>query len=128
MGFQQNSVNVFSNNTLQSTCVIKMQSEDRLMIHSNCVNNPGTDDILATINSTTSLNYSSINYQCPAPDYYSKVLNSQKNNTYSFQLTDENANVMDLNGLNMNFTLVFFQKHDLYKLIEEIMRLVLKPK
>jgi hypothetical protein len=41
MGFQQNSVNVFSNNTLQSTCVIKMQSEDRLMIHSNCVNNPG---------------------------------------------------------------------------------------
>ncbi len=124
-GFFRNTTNTFVGNTLISTCVIKLQSEDRLVIHSNCVANPNNDDILVSINSTTSINYSSISYVCVAPEYNSKVLNSQNNNTYSFQLTDENGNEQNLNGLNLNMTVVFFKLANIYELIQNIMRLSL---
>ena len=57
LGFNANSTN---GTTLVSTCVIKLQSEDRLLVHSNCVNNCGLDNVLVSINSTTSINYSSM--------------------------------------------------------------------
>ena len=52
----QDQPNVFFGTTLTSTCVIKLQSEDRLLIHSNITNNSGHDDVLVSINSTTSIN------------------------------------------------------------------------
>lgn len=89
LGFNSSSTNTFTGTTLISSNVIKMQSEDRLLIHSNLVSN-GSDDILVSINSSTSVNYSSIAWECPAPAYYSHVLSSQHNNVFSFSLTDEN--------------------------------------
>jgi len=126
-GFFSNSTNVFSGTTLISTCVIKLQSEDRLMIHSNIVNNPSMDDVLVSINSTTSINYSSIAWECPAPEFYSHLLSSQNNNTYSFSLTDENGELMQLNGLNLNLTLLLYRKDPIFDQIRNFMKmLVLK--
>ncbi len=68
------------------------------------------DDILVSVNSTTSLNYSSIDYECPAPEFYSHLLSSKNNNTYSFSLTDERGELIQLNGLNMNLTLLLDKK------------------
>ena len=82
-----------------------MQSEDRLLIHSNIAANL-TDDVLVSINSTTSINYSSIAWECPAPEFYSHLLSSKNNNTYSFSLTDESGELIQLNGLNLNLTLM----------------------
>ena len=120
-GFFLNSTNVFNGTTLMSTTVIKLQSEDRLLIHSNMVNN-GRDDILVSINSTTSINFSSINYECPAPEFYGHVLSSQNNNTYSFTLTDENGELIQLNGLNMNITLLFYKKDPIFDQIRNFFK------
>lgn len=126
-GFFANSTNVFTGTTLVSTCVIKLQSEDRLLIHSNICNNPIADDILVSINSTTSINYSSIAWECPAPEFYSHLLNSQNNHTYNFSLTDENGELIQLNGLNMNITLLLFKKDDIFDKIRAFLKmLVLK--
>ena len=121
-GFQPNSTNQFTGTTLISTTVLKVQSEDRLLLRSNCVNN-GRDDILASINSSTSINYSSITYICPSPEYYARILQTKNNNTYSFTLTDENNIIIPLNGLNLNFTLLFYKKDNIYDLIRNFMKM-----
>ena len=129
LGFMAGSSNTFNGTTLESTCVIKLQSEDRLLIHSNIVNNPTRDDVLVSINSSTSVNYSSINYLCPAPEFYSRLLSSQNNNTYSFALTDENREPIQLNGLNLNLTLLLYKKDPIFEQIRSFLKmLVMKPK
>jgi type 1 fimbria pilin len=122
-GFFANSTNVFNGTTLISTCVIKLQSEDRLLIHSNIVNNPGVDDVLISINSTTSINYSSIAYECPAPEFYAHLLTSPNNSTYSFSLTNEDGELMQLNGLNLNFTLLFYKRDPIWDQIRNFMKM-----
>lgn len=123
-GFFANSTNIFTGTTLVSTCVIKLQSEDRLLLHSNIAMNPGIDDVLVSINSTTSINYSSINYECPAPEFYSHLLSSQNNNTYSFSLTDENGELIQLNGLNLNITLLLYRKDDIFDRLRSFMKMI----
>lgn len=122
-GFSANSTNTFTGTTLISTCVIKLQSEDRLLIHSNCVNNPTKDDVLVSINSTTSINYSSIAYLCPAPEFYARLLQSPNNSTYSFCLKDEDGRIVQLNGLNMNITLLFYKKDDIFERLRNFLKL-----
>jgi len=105
-----------------------LQSEDRLLLHSNIVNNPGRDDILISINSSTSVNYSSIAWTCPSPEFYCRLLSSKKNSTYSFSLTDENGDLIQLNGLNLNLTLLLFKVDPIYDQIRSFFRmLVHKP-
>lgn len=123
-GFLPNSTNTFTGTQLTSSTVIKLQSEDRLLIHSNMINNPGMDDILVSINSTTSINYSSIAYECQYPEFYSHVLSSKHNNTYSFSLTDENNDIIKLNGLNMNITLLFYKKDPIFDQIRNFFKLI----
>lgn len=120
LGLKSNSTNVFNGTTLISSCVIKLQSEDRLLIHSSIASNPSIDDVLASINSTTSINYSSIAYECPAPEFYSHKLSSKDNNTYRFTLTDEDGELIQLNGLNMNLTLLIYKLDDISETLKEI--------
>jgi hypothetical protein len=126
LGFLSGSTNVFTGTTLISTCVIKLQSEDRLLIHSNICANPTKDDVLVSINSTTSINYSSINYECPAPEFYSHLLSSPNNNTYSFSLTDEDGELIQLNGLNLNLSLLFYKKDPIFDQIRNFMKAAIK--
>ena len=86
--------------------------------------NPGIDDVLVSINSTTSINYSSINYECPAPEFYSHLLSSQNNNTYSFRLSDENGELIQLNGLNVNLTLLVYKRDDIFERIKKFMKTI----
>ncbi len=123
-GFFSKSTNVFNGTSLVSTCVIKLQSEDRLLIHSNIANNPTGNDILVSINSTTSINYSSINYVCPAPEFYSRLLSSKNLKTCSFSLTDENNELIQLNGLNMNITLLLYKKDPIFDQIRSFMKMI----
>lgn len=123
-GFLSNSINVFNGTSLTSTCVIKLQSEDRLLIHSNIVNNPTRDDVLVSINSSTSINYSSIVWECPSPEFYSHLLSSQNNNSYNFSLTDENGELLQLNGLNMNITLLLYRMDPIYDQIRSFLKLL----
>ena len=86
------------------------------------------DDVLVSINSTSSINYSSINYICPAPEFYSRILSSKNNNTYSFTLTDEDGELIQLNGLNLNFTLLFYKKDPIFDQIRNFMKMIVMKK
>lgn len=120
LGFKGSSTNVFNGTTLISSCVIKLQSEDRLLIHSNIAKNPTNDDVLVSINSTTSINYSSIAYECPAPEFYSHELSSNEDSVYRFTLTDEDGELIQLNGLNLNLTLLLYKRADISTTLSEI--------
>jgi len=128
-GFLQFSINPFTlangTNILSSTCVIKLQAEDRLLISSSLVTNPGDNDILVSINSTAYVNYSSIAYTNYYPDYNRSELRN-RSGIYTFSIHDENNVVLDLNGLNWNATLDFFEEVDelgkIYNLIEAFMQ------
>ena len=86
------------------------------------------DDVLVSINSTSSINYSSINYICPSPEFYSRILSSKNNNTYSFTLTDEDVELIQLNGLNLNFTLLFYKKDPIFDQIRNFMKMIVMKK
>ena len=124
--FSSNSTNLFVNGSLTSTNVIKLQSEDRVILHSNCVNNCGRDDVLLSINASTTPMFSSINYECFTPEHHARVLNSQYNNVYNFAITDENGKSLDMNGLNMNFTLLFFKQDNISEVIKKYIGLIVK--
>ena len=126
-GFLAGSTNIFNGVSIESTCVIKLQSEDRLLIHSDIVSNPGKEDVLVSINSTTSINYSSINYLCPAPEFYSRAISSNNNSTYKFSLSDENGELIQLNGLNLNFTLLLYKKDPIFDQIRALLRVIAAP-
>ena len=45
-------------------------------------------------------------------ELYSKHLICNQNNVFRFTLTDENFRPINLNGLNMNMTLIFYKNND----------------
>ncbi len=106
-GFLSGSTNIFVTNTLTSSCVIKLQAEDRLIRHSSLVQNPSNADVLLPFNSTSSVNYSSISYVNYSPEFTGKIIKNVHSNSAHFYLTDENGININLNGLNLNFTLCF---------------------
>ncbi len=69
-------------------------------------------------------NYSSINYVCPASEFYARILSSPNNNTYSFSLTDENGELINLYGLNLNMTFLLFKKDPIFDQIRNFLKLL----
>lgn len=109
LGFAPNSTNIFVNNTLTSTNVVKFQLEDSLYIHSDIVTNVG-DDILHQVYTNGASDFSSIRYACTEWATFSKPLNIAKSNVYRFVLTNEDGRIMNLNGLNWSMTLMLFHE------------------
>jgi hypothetical protein len=125
-GFDVNTTNVFIGNNLISTNVCKLQVEDRIYLNSNIVSGgPNVYGVLQEINGSPSPTFSSIVYQCTAPEYYSKILAVSASSSASFALSDEHGQELDLNGLSCNFTLMFYQNNDIWDRIKNFLRLVL---
>lgn len=127
-GFQPNSTNTFSSNTLVSANVVKFQVEDVLYLHSDISYNPdqsSTNDVLQEIYASTTPNYTNIVYQnSGAVEGYSKQLLNQSNNIYHFVLTDENNNTLSLNGLNMVITLLIWKRQTFWDMAKKFMSLM----
>jgi hypothetical protein len=124
-GFLQNSTNTFTGTTLISTACIKLQSEDRLLIHTNMIQTPTRDDVLVSINSSSNINFSSISWECPAPEFYSHPISSKSSSSFSFTLTDESNNIISLNGLNMNLTILLYTKDPIFDQLRNFIKLLL---
>jgi hypothetical protein len=122
MGFASGSTNNFVGNSLTSTNVINLQKENTLYLHSDIVNN-GSDNILQEVFSVQSADYSSIVFQQYNIDGYSKDLVGNSNNVYRFYLSDETGNQIDLNGQNLNFTLLMYKKNNIYNMIKQFLKL-----
>lgn len=122
-GFLPGSTNVFVANSLISATVINLGAETRLIIHSNLVNNPNVDNNLISINAANSIPYSTISYINYAPEYRSHKLNSKNINSANFSLTNEAGILLDLNGLNMNLTVMFYRKDNINDVVRNYVKM-----
>lgn len=116
----------FSANLLESTNVIKLQVEDKIFINSDLVRgSPNQQSVLQEINVASSPTYSSVIYQCTAPDFYAKDVSKSTSSTYSFSLSDIHNFPIDLNGLPFSFTLLFYEENTLSEKVKSFMKAIL---
>lgn len=120
-GFSAGSSNSFVGGTLISTNVLKFQVEDCIFVHSSISHNEdqsSQNDVLQEIYASSTPNWTNIIYQnSGAVEAYSKRLLSANNNIYSFSLTDELENPMNLHGLYPVFTIVVYEADNINDLI-----------
>lgn len=107
LGFRQNTTNTFVADSLTSTNVMKMQSEDSLYLHSDIISGVG-DDILQEIYTSGVADFGVITYRCQSWETMSKQLTRARSTSFRFTLTNEDNRVMVLNGLNWNMTLMVY--------------------
>ena len=109
LGFDINSTNIFDSNSLKSSNVCKIQSEDVIRLHSNISDNNG-DDVLLELYSSSTQSFSNIVFTCQDINVYSRDITSKGTNTYRFFLTNEDNQRLDLNGLNICFSIIVYEE------------------
>ena len=127
-GFDPNTQNFFDGSSLLSNNCVKFQSEDRVLIRSDIINNNSDNDIFVSINASAYSNFSTISYLNPHPSMNNHVLQSQNNSVYSFQITDEKSRLLSTGGLNVNFTIAFYFKDQIYDNIRSFLKVLLNGK
>jgi hypothetical protein len=113
LGFEKNSTNSFINGNaeLYSTNSISISYINRLFLKSNCCST-SQDNVLQDIlvagqfPSTSYIFYENLNW-----DTNSKAFTNPHNNSWDFQLFDKYGDIVDLNGLEMVFSLTFYKKN-----------------
>ena len=110
LGFASNSTNTFSTAPLTSTNSISISYINRVFLKTNACST-AQDNILQEIlvagqyPSTSFVYYENINF-----DTNSKEFTNPLNNAWDFSLYDRYGNIIDLNGLEMVFSLIFYKK------------------
>lgn len=123
LGFDSDSTNLFSGNTLSSTNVIKLQAEDALYLHSSICSN-GNDNILQEVFvANGSISFSNVTFQNSSIEGYSKQFVSTRSNVYTFYLTDENDVPIDTNGQNIVITLLLYKTNETYRILDNFLQL-----
>lgn len=116
LGFDPNTSYTFSANQLISKNVINLQLEPTLFLHSDICQNEEGDNVLCDIYSADgSVNYSNIKYEMIDLESNTKPLTNSGQNIFNFYLQDEDGNDIDLNGINLNITLMCYKKNTLTK-------------
>ena len=110
-GFRANSTATFVGNQLTSENVLKFILEDTLLLHSDICDN-GDNSILQEIFSNNSQSFSNITFQNPDIECYSRRLRTNESSVYSFSITNEYGRGINLNGLNVVFTIVLFRRQN----------------
>jgi hypothetical protein len=127
MGFEKNSSNQFVDFQLESVNVINLQPDSLLFIHSDiCSNNNANDDILQEIYVAAGTpDYANIHWENYDIESYSKTLVSKAKTTYTFYITDEDGIEVNLNGVHVNLTLVFYKKNVYYDMMKNYIKYIL---
>jgi hypothetical protein len=122
LGFNENSINQFTANSLTSPNVINLQKESTLYIHSDiCQDNES--NVLQELFASNNPDFTSVVYNCTNADLYAKKLTNNRSNIFNFQLLDENDREIHLNGGNMVFTLCVFKKIDTYRNLDRFINI-----
>jgi hypothetical protein len=116
MGFASGSTVIFSSGQLISSNVVNFQNENTLFLHSDIVSN-GADDILQEVYGTNTQALQYVTYLCPEIKSYSKQLKAPKNQIANFYLTDENNKAVNLNGQDMQITLLMYKRGEFKTII-----------
>lgn len=119
-GFYQGTY-TFNNNQLESINVINLQLINTIYIKSDIVNNKH-DDVLQVLYSNSS-DFSNITFQATELLANSKPLATKNNFMNKFYLTDNNHQRINLNGLEFNFTIIFFKKNNTLQMIKDFIKL-----
>jgi hypothetical protein len=117
LGFNKNTTYTFQSNILTSINVINLQTESTLFLRSNICDNEGSN-ILQNIISTGNADYSFIIFQNNNINGYSKKLNTKNINSFYFKLTNEDNEIINLNGLNIVFTIMIYKSNQIDNLIK----------
>eukprot|EP00732_Lithocolla_globosa_P001459 Lithocolla_globosa_v1_NODE_732_length_3370_cov_317.275935.p4 type:complete len:122 gc:universal NODE_732_length_3370_cov_317.275935:887-1252(+) len=112
MGFNNNTSYSFSGNSLTSPNVVTFRPEMSYFIHSNICQN-----IVTSVG-----DYDYIYFSNHSAYEYAKPFSQKSSNLYSFQLRDENGELVNLNGVRFIFTLLLFQKDELSKMIKGFLK------
>jgi hypothetical protein len=122
-GFNSGSTVTFSSNTLVSTNVCNFINESLLYIHSDIVSN-GSDDVLQEIYSSATQTLSTVTYQCNQIEGNSKLFKVPSNQVINIYLTDENNIPINLNGQDMQLTLLLYKKSDFQDMVKEFIKYI----
>jgi hypothetical protein len=123
LGFNHNSINNFSTNQLVSPNVCNLSTETTLFLHSDISQQNNGENTLQEIYSNGESSYSYINYQNICPHEYSKPLNNNMSDVFNFYLTNENGDIIDTNGININFTIMVYKMNDLDRLLKGFIKM-----
>ena len=125
LGFTKDTTVTFSGDRLTSSNVVCFQLEPTLFLHSSCVGNNSGDNVLQHFYSHAA-DFTNIVYEMNDLESNSKKLVGNST-TFNFYLTDENGVMIDLNGLNIVMTLMFWKKDNFHEKINKYLD-VLGPK
>lgn len=122
MGFNKNTTYIFSSGSLESVNVINMRPEATMYILSNICQNRN-NNIFQNVISSGSSDYDYIIFHNTAPAEYSKDFTKTKSNIFKFTITDEDFNPINLNGLNVVFTIMVYKRNNINRLLEGFIKL-----
>lgn len=118
LGFDLNSTNTFVANQLISTNVINLTTENTIFVHSDICQNDTGDNILQEVFTSETTTFGYIYWQNNDPKTYAKRY-IPGSNIFQFYLTDEDSNLIDLNGLNINLTIMIYKENNIDLLIRK---------
>lgn len=121
MGFEINTTNNFVDDTIRSVNVVNLNLESTLFIKSNICQNEGMA-ILQDIYTVQDVNYSYITFVNTICEETSKRFIGNNANVYSFKLTNEDNDEIDLNGLNLNMKIMLYKKNKIHDLTEKYIK------
>jgi hypothetical protein len=107
LGFDAGSTTQFSANSLTSPNVVFLQSERAIFLHSDIVNNPYSN-ILQTMFTSANITFSSIYFTQYNHIFNSRKYNGNNKNRFRFTLSDQDDNLISLNGNNWEFTIILW--------------------
>lgn len=118
LGFEPAQTYNFSSNLLVSPNVVFLQRNESLLIVSNLVKSSLTSfPVLGQVFATNVPDFGFIQWRCPSVPSYCLPLNSHLG-VYTFQILNNNEEIVDLNGIDINLTVQFFQ----FNSADEILR------
>lgn len=124
MGFDDGSTNTFTADSLTSKNVINLQRDTTIFVHSDIVRGDN-NNILQEIYSADSADYSNITFVQQAVEAYSKDISYNASNSYTFYLTNDYGQKIDLNGQNFDCTILLYKSNDIYDMIKHFLKLQL---
>lgn len=121
IGFEKFTTYEFENDILKSPNVMYVSKESTLFIRSDIVQN-NNDNILININTADSPSFSNIVHETKNPAVYSSKFSNYNSNVYKFWITDENNNIINLNGSNVVFTIFVYKRSNIDKYIKAFIK------
>lgn len=128
MGLNENTSNQFVSNVLTPPNICSFSLEWSIYLHSDCVALDGDDILCPIFNAAVNGNGAAVIYKAAHPFLSAKRFIPRPTSGFRFWVTDEDNNLMNTRGLNVNFILFFFRVEEPQKLIEskidELIRLL----